>query len=54
MEFFFFAERCTMTYFIFSLARLKPDKKISAHAFKNVHLGGSQKKKVGPAQTNHS
>lgn len=51
---FFFAERCTMTYFIFSLARLKPDKKISTHAFKNMHLGGSQKKKVGPAQTNHS
>lgn len=43
-----------MTYLIFSLARLKPDKKISVHAFKNMYLGGIQKRKVGSAQMNHS
>jgi len=42
----FFAERWTMMYLIFSLDRLKTDKKIAAHSLKNIHLGGCQEKKV--------
>jgi len=35
-----------MMYLIFSLDRLKTDKKIAAHSLKNIHLGGCQEKKV--------